>query len=54
MKRKDCDDAITMLGVHLYQCMINPIKSHQDPMRNDQVLSVNMLFSSEIIEAERL
>ena len=33
-----------MSGVHLYQCMINPIKSHQDPMRNDQVLSVNMLF----------
>ena len=44
VKRKDCDDIITMSGVHLYQCMINPIKSHQDPMRNDQVISVNMLF----------
>ena len=54
MKRKDHDDVIKMSGVHLYQCMIHPIKSHQDPMRNDQVLSVNMLFSSEVIEAERL
>ena len=29
------------------------IKSNQDRMRNDQVISVNMLFWSEISEAER-
>ena len=29
---------------YLYQCMINPIKSHQDRMRNGRVISVNMLF----------
>ena len=43
-----------MPGARVYECMISPIKSHQDWMRNDQVLSVNMLFLSEISEAERL
>ena len=47
------DDVIMMSGVHLYHYMINPFKSHQDRMRNGQVISVNMLFLSEISEAER-
>jgi len=42
--------------VHLYQCMINSIKSHQHRMRITQVKSVvlNTLFLSEISEVERL
>ena len=53
MIRKGSDDVIMMPAVNLYQCMINPIKSHQYQMRNDQVIVVNMLFSSKISEAER-
>ncbi len=52
MDRKGRDDVIMMSGVHLYHYMINPFKSHQDRMRNDQATGVNMLFSSEISEAE--
>jgi len=51
--RKGRDDVIMMSWVHLYHYMINPFKSHQDRMRNDQVTSVNMLFLSEISEPER-
>ena len=50
MKQKDGDDAIMMVKVNFYQCMINRIKSHQNRMRNDRVLHVNMEFSSEINE----
>jgi len=54
MNRKGCNDVIMMSGVHIYHCMIYPFKSRQDRMRNDQVISVNTLFLSEISEAERL
>ena len=50
--RKGSDDVIMMPAVNLYHCMINLIKSHQYRMRNDQVIDVNMLFSSKISEAE--
>ena len=50
MKRKGGDDVIIMFKVNFNQCMINPVKSHQNWMRNDPVMRVNMEFSSEINE----
>ena len=37
VKRKGHDDDIIMCEVHFYECMINPIKSHQNQMRNDKL-----------------
>ena len=54
MKQKGRDDIVMTSKVQLYQCMINLIKSHQDWLRNYQVISVNMLFLSEISEPESL
>ncbi len=53
MNRKDSDGAIMTSRVNFDQCMSNPIKSHQDKIINDQVISVNTLFSSEISKPER-
>ena len=50
MKRKGRDDVIMMSEVNFYQCTINPNKSHENWMRNDRVMRVNMEFSSEINE----
>ena len=38
VNRKGNGDVIIMSGLHINQCMINPIKSYADWMRNDEVL----------------
>ena len=41
VNRKGNGDVIIMSGLHIYQCMINPIKSYADWMRNDGIYSVH-------------
>ena len=38
MNRKGSGDVIIISGVHIYQCMINPIMSYEDWIRNDGVI----------------
>ncbi len=44
MNQKGCDDVIVFISISVH---INPTTPHRDPMKNDQVKGVNMLFLSK-------